>query len=57
MNDGRFTQFRGRFPKPQGKVPKEYTCHTRYAPKEHSLDSLLDNTVDFGMEEEVQPAE
>lgn len=57
MNDGRFTQFRGRFPKPQGKVPKEYTCHTRYASKEHSLDSLLDNTVDFGMEEEEQPAE
>lgn len=56
INDNRFTQFRGRFPKPQGKVPKEYTCHTRYAPKANSLDSLLDNSVDFDLDEQ-QPAE
>lgn len=59
INDNRFPQFRGKFPKPQGKIPKEYTCHTRYAPKASSLDSLLDNSVDFDLEEEPQeqPAE
>jgi penicillin-binding protein 1A len=59
MKDDKFPQFRGKFPKPQGKIPKEYTCHTRYAPKASSLDSLLDNSVDFDTEDEPleQPAE
>lgn len=44
-------RYRGKFTKPAGKIDKEYTCHTRFAPKKDSLDSLLDN--DLHLDEEV----
>ncbi len=57
MNDKRFPQFHGKFPKPSGTIPKEYTCHTRYVPKVNPMDSLLDNTTDIGLDDENLPAE
>lgn len=59
INDNRFPQYRGKFAKPQGKIPKEYTCHTRYAPRASAADSILDNTLDIDIDavEEAQPIE
>jgi penicillin-binding protein 1A len=53
INDNRFAQLRGHFTKPSSKIPKEYTCHTRYVPKHDPLDSLLDNSVDLDIEESM----
>ena len=34
IRDDSFPQYRGRFPKVKLDIPKEYTCHTRYVPKD-----------------------